>query len=89
MKIFLKTLDGAVISFEVEPTDPIEQLKTQIEEKVGIPYDAQTLLSNGRQLDFRCTFNHYNITNESIIHITHRFRNCDAYHLLGTYNNRN
>ena len=89
MKIFVITAEKNNMSFEVEPTDSIEQLKLQIMNSLGIRCDAFRLFFNGRQLCSSDTINHYNITNESTLHIPHRFRECNFYHSLGTDNNQN
>ena len=37
MQIFIKTLTGKTITFEVEPTDEIEKLRTMYSDREGIP----------------------------------------------------
>ena len=37
MQIFIKTLTGKTITFEVEPTDEIEKLRAMYSERKGTP----------------------------------------------------
>lgn len=67
LQIFVKSLSGKTITVEVEPLDRIETVKFQIENKVGTPYWAQSLLFAGKPLNDGHTLSDYNIQMGSTI----------------------
>jgi hypothetical protein len=72
MQVFVKTLNGKVISLEVESGDTIPQVKRLIQLKEGVIPEDMRLIHAGKQLFDDKTVADYNIKKEDTIHLVLR-----------------
>ena len=69
MKINIKDLVGKLITLEVQPSESIDDVKTKIQDKEGIPCNQQRLLLAGMELVSSKTLSDYDILPDSTLHL--------------------
>ena len=69
MQIVIKTLSGAKLSYNFEPTDSILQVKQILQEKEGIDIGMIRLIFGGKQLADETTIEDNKMAAGSTIHM--------------------
>ena len=76
MQIFIKALTGKTFTLDVESSDKIEDVKTKIAKKEGLPNHNKRfiLIFGGKTLEDDRTLADYNVQKDSTIHLLMRLR---------------
>ena len=70
ISISIKTLNGSIIPFQVQLTDFVKNIKKNIKEKEGIPFEQRIIIVfNGIKLEDEKIIAHYNIQKGSILEL--------------------
>ena len=73
-QFFVKTLVGRTLTYDIQPQMTIGQIKELIAGTENIPPDQQRLIFSGKQLEDQHTLEHYEITDQSNLHLILRLR---------------
>lgn len=74
MDIFVKDIKNQTMTYTVQPTDTVLQLKTKINTRQGIPVQQQRLTYDSKNLENHHTLEHYNVQPKSTIFLLLQLR---------------
>ena len=76
MQLYIKTLTGKTLTLDVHPSDTIEIVKCQIQDKEGIPPDQQILRLGYKVLEDEKKIEDYNIKKGDTLILQLKIRGC-------------
>ena len=72
MQIFVRTISGRTLTFNVNDDSTINQIKQEISKREQVPVSTQVLLYAGKPLDDSKTLSDYGIFTDSTLHLVYR-----------------
>ena len=76
MPIFVKRLNGGTLTLLVYGTDLIDEVKVDIEDRIGVPPDQQRIILHGMQLEDGRVLSDYGVCAECTLNLVLRVRGC-------------
>lgn len=72
--VIVKTLTGRCLLIYTSASETIDQIKSHVQDKEGIPPDQQRLMYGGKQLEDGRTLSDYSICTRNVLHLVLRLR---------------
>ncbi|PWA68060.1 ubiquitin protein ligase 5 [Artemisia annua] len=79
IQFFVRTMSGKSLVLRANPNDTIQSIHEKIHSATGIPLDRQRLVYGSKQLESHNTLFHYNISNNSTLHVVARMHSTNSY----------
>ncbi|KAF2651101.1 ribosomal protein S27a potato [Lophiostoma macrostomum CBS 122681] len=76
LHLWCKTTTGKTISLKVGLLYTVDNVKSVLQDKEGIPHDQQRLIYAGKQMEDGRTLSSYKVPNNATIHLALRLAGC-------------
>ncbi|BDS13114.1 ubiquitin-like protein [Aureispira anguillae] len=83
-QVFVKNYTGKTYTLDVSSDDSVPEIKSKIEDKLGVPASEQRLIVAGKQLDDNKSASAYQLQKESTIHVVLSLKGGDPFYVLCT-----